>query len=1280
MTTSIQFLHASDLEGGVEAIENAPNFAAIADAFETEKAAEGVATVTLSSGDNYIPSPFFNAAQFVGDGVFNDVYSALFADDLAANPELAFDPGDGRGRADIALANILGIDASAVGNHEFDNGPDAFADLMRPELDDGVVEGIGTLFPYLSANLDFSGEPALAGLAADGIVAGEDFFNTPSDIAAGNTSPAEIAPAATIDAGGETIGVVGATTQIVETISSTGGVADATGGAEDMAALAAALQPRVDALTAQGVDKVVIVSHLQQFALEQELAGLMRGVDIIFAGGSDSISADATDRLRAGDSADQPYPLVVDDADNNPTAIVSTDGEYSYVGRLVVEFDADGNIVPGSIEADESGAFATDEQGVLDVTGAATLDGAISSSGKASLAEDLTTAIQDQVTAADGDIFGETEVFLDGRREQVRTEETNLGNLTADANLAATRAVDPDVQISLKNGGGIRAAIGEVDGLTGELLPTQENPLSGKEEGEISALDIQNSLRFNNGLTLLTLSSADLKIVLEHAVAATEPGNTPGQFAQVGGLRFSFNPEGTAQELDGDGNVVTKGARVQSVALIDEDGETTQLIVENGEVVADAPEAIRTVTLGFLADGGDGYPFAALGEDRVDTGIGEQQALEDFLSANFPKDGPAAFDEPEIAATLDSRIQDVTGREDTVDAPVSRDELTVSLVETFQGESDPTDEDSPEGASEVVAHEAGELFVTNGNLDRIDIFDIAAGTQAGTLELSGIPGFDGVQSVDVQNGIVAAAVEIEAQPQGDELLPANGVVAFFDAATRTLLDTVEVGVLPDAIKFTPDGSRLVVANEGEFNAESDVTVDAPGTVSVIEVTGSGQSASFAEASRTGPGDINGIATLVDFLEIRSAPALDPINQHEPEYVTVTEDGQTAYISFQENNWIGELDIASGQFTDMFNAGTVDHSESGLDFGDDDVIDIATAPIRGLRQPDAITTYQTGGDTFILTANEGDGRGDFDEGPEADEARVEDILAGDVPGLSIDPEVDTEGLERLTVSTIDGDTDGDGDIDELHSFGGRGFTIFDSEGDVVFDSGSEFEEIVANIAPERFLDDDGELGQDRADNKGLEPEAIEIGKIGQQSFAFIGLERDSGVMVYNVSNPEDSRFVTYIDGFKTGNIAPEVIEFIPEDDSTSGNAQLAVSYEVSGTTAVYDLSRLESDVTAESYFQVALGREANIGGYDFWSEILELGNVERIVAEAFDRSGEFRDLIEGLSDADAIDLVFNNALGRDATASERGEYLPEVAEQGFDGLFFDLVNADDPLIG
>ncbi|MEO0957614.1 MAG: 5'-nucleotidase C-terminal domain-containing protein, partial [Pseudomonadota bacterium] len=1015
MPFTLQILHASDLEGGLDAIENAPNFAAVVDALEADAETSGYGSILVSAGDNYIPGPFFNAGGDFGladtyEGFYNAFFGLIDTSVLDAaadtNGDGFFDNseiqveidagnvtfeevyvvdinGDGdadyfeeidtaSGRLDIAIMNAMGFDASAIGNHEFDAGSDAFENIINYDSEEGnslssgrygtvnylqEVDTPGAQFPYLSANLDFSNDFDAGPLFTDAILPNTDFA---SDLLSARDDPANpatpgsdsndarIAQATTVEVDGETVGIVGATTQLLSSITSPGGIVDISNpGANDMAALAAVLQPVIDDLiagadntlgTADDVNKVVLVSHLQQFGLETELAGLLSGVDVIIAGGSDTLNADSQDRLRSGDTADQPYPVIVEDVDGNSTAVVSTDGEYSYVGRLVVEFDDNGNIVPSSIDENVSGAFATDERGVLDVTGAATLEEAIAGSESATAVQNLTEEVTEIVTALDGDVAGQASVFLNGDRASVRTEETNFGNLTADANLAAARGIDAEVAVSIKNGGGIRASIGELvdngDG-TSSLLPTAANPLSGKEEGEISELDIDNALRFDNGLSLVELTPAELKIILEHGVAATAEGATPGQFPQVGGLAFSFDPAGTAQELNDDGTVATEGTRIQNVALIDESGQVIQRIIVNGEVAPGAPAAIKVVTLDFLAGGGDGYPFSFL-SDVTDLGIGEQEALSTFLTDNFPEDGAAEFDIADTDAASDARIQNLSVREDGLaegaGAPVATEALTFSIVAEFQGEGE--EPGDGRNASEVVAHEGGILYVTNGAQDRIDIFDIAADDTLGAIDLSGLEGYAGVQSVAVKNGVVAVAIArdtVEDTVFGETVdLSQPGFVALFDAETGDLLSRVDVGNLPDQLTFSEDGTQLLVAGEGEKNDDSDNDDNPLGTVAIIDTT----DPAAPVANVIDFTAFNGLEALAREAGIRIQEGVSLAEDVEPEYIAISPDGTRAFVSLQENNAIAEIDLATGDVSNIFSLGTVDFSgESALDADD-----------------------------------------------------------------------------------------------------------------------------------------------------------------------------------------------------------------------------------------------------------------------------------------------------------------------------------------------------------
>ncbi|KAA5605620.1 bifunctional metallophosphatase/5'-nucleotidase [Roseospira marina] len=663
---TFQLLHASDLEGGVDAIDRAANFAAIVDHFQGTMSN----TLTLSAGDNVIPGPFFNAALFTDAAVFNTAANALFgltSDEMYAALEGA------RGRIDMAIMNAIGFDASALGNHEFDLATDTMADYIRPSLGgEGLAddEWLGTTFPYLSANLDFSADGSLSGTATTDILDMSTYVHGgPTESAAGTESP-RIAPGALFTVGGELIGVVGATTPMLDTISSTGDVVVAAGD-NNMTALAAILQPVIDQMIAAGSNKIILTSHLQQIALEKELVGLLHGVDIIVAGGSDTLLADETDTLRPGDVAAETYPYVTTNADGDAAVIVSTDGEYSYVGRLVVGFDENGVLNPDSISAADSGAYASTDAMVSSLYGST--DAAFTEGSPGDQVRELVAGVEAIVTAQDGTLTGTTDVFLEGRRAQVRTQETNLGDLTADANLALAKSYDSSVMVSIKNGGGIRAQIGEVES-DGTLVAPQGNADAGKDVGDVSQLDIVNALRFNNGLALQTITQEQLVQVLEHGVAESGEGATPGQFAQVAGVRYSYD---TSLEA---------GSRIVNAAIVDDNGTVVTVLVANGQFVGDANGTVRVVGLDFLVEnGGDSFPFPTfaealgaetanvvnLGDVLTDAGTStfadpgsEQDALAEYLIANHP-DG-RAYAGVDTDASGDLRIQNLDARDDAV--------------------------------------------------------------------------------------------------------------------------------------------------------------------------------------------------------------------------------------------------------------------------------------------------------------------------------------------------------------------------------------------------------------------------------------------------------------------------------------------------------------------------------------------------------------------------------------------------------------------------------------
>lgn len=467
---------------------------------------------------------------------------------------------------------------------------------------------------------------------------------------------------------------------------------------------------------------------------------------------------------------------------------------------------------------------------------------------------------------------------------------------------------------------------------------------------------------------------------------------------------------------------------------------------------------------------------------------------------------------------------------------------------------------SGDGGSEVVSHFNGKLYVTNGEDNRIDIFDAATGTLHNSLDLTQIPGYDGVNSVAASAAGIAVAVEITdlQNPDANQ----NGVIALYnlDALSTDTPTTIEVGNLPDMVTFSKDGTKIFNANEGEPTDAGDPA----GSISVIDV-----------ATMTAiTFDFSQFDSQIDALReagVRIFPDTLPSTDFEPEYIAEGADGNL-YITLQEANAIAVFSLDTMAFTKIIPLGTVDHSVEGygIDPSDrDDGINIHTVPVLGLRMPDAITTAEINGVTYLLTANEGDAR---DE-----DVRIADVILDptafpDAEALQADEE-----LGRLNISSIDGDTDGDGDIDVLYAYGSRSFTIFDTDGNVVFDSGDDFEQLIAELRDANaFNNDDYPSGdadttdENRSDNKGPEPEAIEVGVVDGRTLAFIGLERDSGIMIYDITDPANSVFIDYIESSENGDISPEVIEFIASEDSTTGRAQIAVSYEVSGTTTLFDL--------------------------------------------------------------------------------------------------------------
>ncbi|WP_414564679.1 MULTISPECIES: choice-of-anchor I family protein [unclassified Anabaena] len=467
------------------------------------------------------------------------------------------------------------------------------------------------------------------------------------------------------------------------------------------------------------------------------------------------------------------------------------------------------------------------------------------------------------------------------------------------------------------------------------------------------------------------------------------------------------------------------------------------------------------------------------------------------------------------------------------------------------------------------------LFVVNAGAKTIDVIGISDPTNPSLLfniDINTYFSGGNANSVAFKNGILAAAVEA---PVTQDL----GKALFFNANGGFLGD-VTVGALPDMLTFTPNGNRLLVANEGEPN--SDYTIDPEGSVSIIDLD-------FLNLSNSNviTAGFRQFNSQIDQLRDAGVRIFGPnatvAQDLEPEYITVSDDSTKAWVALQENNAFGVLDLINNEFTDIIPLGFKDRSlpGNGMDASNEDgAINITNWPVLGMYQPDGIDSYTVNGKTYIVTANEGDAR-DYD-------GFSEEVRLGN-NSYQLDPNVfpnaddlkEEANLGRLNVTNTLGDVDGDGLFEQIFAYGGRSFTIWDAETlEPVYDSGDEFEQIIAQRLPDFFNSNNDENGFDtRSDDKGPEPEDVKIAQIGDRIYAFIGLERVGGIMTYDVTDPVNPIFVNYVNNRDftadtttpaAGDLGAEGLLFISATDSPNGQPLLVVANEVSGTTTIFSI--------------------------------------------------------------------------------------------------------------
>ncbi len=485
------------------------------------------------------------------------------------------------------------------------------------------------------------------------------------------------------------------------------------------------------------------------------------------------------------------------------------------------------------------------------------------------------------------------------------------------------------------------------------------------------------------------------------------------------------------------------------------------------------------------------------------------------------------------------------------------------------------------GAEVVAFDEVNERFWVAGG-GGVDVLD-ASGNLVQAIDTSAL---GGLNSVAVSSGRAALAVAAPLKTNA-------GVVRFLDAGTYGLLADVTVGPNPDAVTYTPDGSRLLVANEGEPSSYLiGPTGDPEGSVSIIDVATFGvQTAGF--------GAFNDQAAALKAAGVRlNGPNASVAQDLEPEYIAVSADGKTAVATLQEANALAFIDIDTATVTGIRSLGLKDHSLPGNGFDASDRDGAGDNPLNGniqnwnvfgLYMPDGIASFSKGGNQFYITANEGDSRADWPGGN--DETRLGNTNPASGIVLQIDPALDgalslahgadwrsnNDKLNRLK-ATNTGETDNDGDQDRIEVFGARSFTIVDANGSQIFDSRDQLEQIIKAQFPELWDDS-------RSDNKGPEPESAVVGHVGGVDLLFLGLERTNAIMVWDLSDLEN---ISFLDMLRTpADVGPEGLSFF----STSNGAFLAVANEVSNTTTLY---RIRAQVPASNDTLRLLGAAALAG--------------------------------------------------------------------------------------
>lgn len=550
----------------------------------------------------------------------------------------------------------------------------------------------------------------------------------------------------------------------------------------------------------------------------------------------------------------------------------------------------------------------------------------------------------------------------------------------------------------------------------------------------------------------------------------------------------------------------------------------------------------------------------------IDDAIQEQQAEYFVLSLENPSGATISGDGNATVYIVDNDKP----------APVPSHQIQLNYIGSF----DPSGNNN--SSTEIVVHDPStqRLFTISSLTDVFDIINFSNPNAPSVISTVNMAPYGGITSIAVKNGIIAAASP-NINPQQ------NGSVVFFDI-NGNFLKQVTVGALPDMVTFSPDGTKVMTANEGEPNDA--YTVDPEGTVSIIDISGGIASLTQSNVTTLNFNAFDNQVAALAATGLRKVRTTNTLSQDlEPEYITISTDSQKAWVTLQENNAIAEIDLATKSIAGIWGLGKKDMSLPGNGFDASDnngEILIANWPVKTYYSPDAFQNYKVGNTHYIVTANEGD---------EKDLSGFSERTTVGAASYAMDPSVFPQAsvlkasynLGRFRVTNATGNTDGDTDFEEIAALGARSFSIFNADTkQIVYDSGDQFERYIAANYPMIFnADNESNTVKSRSRAKGPEPEGVALGTINGQTYAFITIERTGGVMVYNITDPNNPTFTDYKNSRTTsafgGDNGPEGIIYIAPQNTTTGKGYVVIANEISGTLSLYEVAGSPTLATGET---------------------------------------------------------------------------------------------------